>query len=46
MIHPQVDYQKKNRFVETGVEEGLRYFDDTNFFLQSELRAELMILRK
>ena len=39
MLSHKVDYQLKNRNVERGVEDTLRYFDDTQFFLSEEMRA-------
>ena len=46
MVNPKVDYQLKNRHVEQGVEDCLRYFDDAQFFLSEELRAQLREVKK
>ena len=46
MVSPKVDYQIKNRNIETGVLETLRYFDDTQLFLSEEVRQTLHDLKK
>ena len=46
MVHPKRDFQVKNRYIEKGVEETLRYFDDTQFFLSKEYREQLRALKK
>ena len=38
LVDHKVDYQYKNNQVEKGVEDCLRYFDDTQFFMDEELR--------
>jgi hypothetical protein len=38
MINPKVDYQIKNRHIETGVEDTLRYFDETQIFVNEETK--------
>jgi hypothetical protein len=46
MCSLKVDYQHKNKHVEQGVEDCLRYFDDTQFFLSEEMRAQLRDVKK
>ena len=36
MVHPKRDYQLKNRYIEKGVEDTLRWFDDIKFFISKE----------
>ena len=46
IVDHKVDYQFKNNHVEKGVEDCLRYFDDTQFFMIEELRAQLREVKK
>lgn len=46
IVDHKVDYQFKNNHVEKGVEDCLRYFDDTQFLMNEELRAQLREVKK
>ena len=46
MTVPSVDYNVKNKYVESNVEDCLRWFDDYQFFVDNDLRGNLKELKK